>query len=66
MFKSILNSFSSLSFKFKFNKKLKHANMMYHCSQLAIAIRGEKWLDEQNEVLSYNTKQNTTILRIKY
>ena len=35
------------SFKFKFIKKLrkKIQNRMYHCSQLAIAIRGEQWLD---------------------
>ena len=32
---------------FKFIKKLrkKIQNRMYHCSQLAIAIRGEQWLD---------------------
>ena len=37
--------------KFKFSsssllrKIEKIQNMMYHCSQLAIAIRGEQWLD---------------------
>ena len=39
--------FSKFKFKFKFIKKLrkKIQNRMYHCSQLAIAIRGEQWLD---------------------
>ena len=39
-----------LSDKFKFSSSLlrkieKIQNMMYHCSQLAIAIRGGQWLD---------------------
>jgi len=29
---------------------------MYHCSQLAKAIRGEQWLDALNLILKYNTK----------
>ena len=37
------------SFKFQVSSLLrkieKIQNMMYHCSQLAIAIRGEQWLD---------------------
>ena len=50
------SNISSLSFKFikkKFIKKKKIEkiqNRMYHCSQLAIAIRGEQWLDTK-----YNT-----------
>ena len=36
-----------IKFIIKFIKKLrkKIQNRMYHCSQLAIAIRGEQWLD---------------------
>ena len=34
---------------FKFIEKIsKIQNMMYHCSQLATAIRGEQWLDALN------------------
>ena len=29
--------------------------MMYHCSQLAIAIRGEQWLDTEKNNYSNNT-----------
>ena len=40
---------SSSSFKFQVSSLLRKVekiqNMMYHCSQLAIAIRGEQWLD---------------------
>jgi len=36
----------SVSVYFGFFMKInKLQNMMYHCSQLATAIRGEQWLD---------------------
>ena len=38
-----------IKFKFQVSSLLrkieKIQNMIYHCSQLAIAIRGEQWLD---------------------
>ena len=37
-------------------KLTKIQNMMYHCSQLAKAIRGEQWRDALNLILKYNTK----------
>ena len=50
MFEIILESAPQfISFKFQVSSLLrkieKIQNMMYHCSQLAIAIRGEQWLD---------------------
>ena len=45
-----LPTYRSVKSQIKFKSSLlrkseKIQNMMYHCSQLAIAIRGEQWLD---------------------
>ena len=44
-----LHKCSSFKFQVQVSSLLrkieKIQNMMYHCSQLAIAIRGEQWLD---------------------
>ena len=47
-----VNSSSSSSLLTKIQKI---QNMMYHCSQLAIAIRGEQWLDTKQNNYSNNT-----------
>ena len=39
-------------------------NMMYHCSQLAIAVRGEQWLDTKRN--NYNNNTIKTLSRINY
>ena len=39
--------------------------MMYHCSQLAIAIRGEQWLDtEQNSAQLYRKPKEQTVSKL--
>ena len=39
--------------------------MMYYCSQLAIAIRGEQWLDtEQNSAQLYRKPKEQTVSKL--